>query len=73
MDLDFVAIVMLDKKGRTLYLKASDRPSKGVICEWSYDYDEAIYFETDVEATKFANTYFKNFKGWTLKDVRAKL
>ena len=70
---DFVAIVMEDRKGRTLYLKASDKPSKGVVCEWTYDYDAAIYFNTDSEAEKFANSYFKNFKGWKLKDVYARV
>ena len=66
---DFVAIVMEDKKGRTLYLKASNKPSKGVVCEWTYNYDEAIYFNCPSEAEKFANNYFKNFKNWGLKDV----
>lgn len=70
---DFVAIAMEDKKGRTLYLKASDKPSKSVVCEWTYDYDEAIYFNCPSEAEKFANDYFKNFKGWILKEVYAKI
>lgn len=70
---DFVAIAMEDKKGRTLYLKASDKPSKNVVCEWTYDYDEAIYFNCPSEAEKFANHYFKNFKGWILKEVYAKI
>ncbi len=70
---DFVAIAMEDKKGRTLYLKASDKPAKNVVCEWTYDYDEAIYFNCPSEAEKFANDYFKNFKGWILKEVYAKI
>lgn len=73
MSYDFVAIAMEDKKGRTLYLKASDKPSKNVVCEWTYDYDEAIYFNCPSEAEKFANHYFKNFKGWILKEVYAKI
>lgn len=71
--LDFVAIIMNDRKGRILYLKASDKFSKNVICEWTYDYDEAIYFNCPAEAEKFANNYFKNFKNWALKDVYAKM
>lgn len=73
MRYDFVAIAMEDKKDRTLYLKASDKPSKNVICEWTYDYNEAIYFNCPSEAEKFANDYFKNFKGWILKEVYAKI
>ncbi len=73
MRYDFVAIVMLDTKGRTLYLKASNRPSKGVICEWTFDYNEAIYFNCPSEAEKFAKSYFKNFNGWQLKDVYARV
>lgn len=73
MGLDFVAIIMTSKNGKTLYLKASDTPSKGVRCEWTFNYEDAIYFNTDSEAEKFANEYFKNFKGWALKDVVAKL
>ena len=70
---DFVAIVMEDRKGRILYLKASDKPSKEIVCEWTYDYDVAIYFNTNSEAEKFANSYFKSFKDWKLKDVYARV
>lgn len=70
---DFVAIIMEDKKGRTLYLKASEKPSNGIVCEWTYNYEEAIYFNWPSEAEKFANNYFKNFKKWGLKDVYARV
>lgn len=76
-DLDFVVITMKARSGRKLYLKASSKEVKGdpykVLCEWSLTSDDAIYFETDAEATKFANSYFKNFKGWVLEDVKAKI
>ena len=68
---DFVAIYMVNKKGRKMYLKASDRPSKGVVCEWTFDYDEAIWFNTDSEAEKFAKSYFKSFDKWAVADVYA--
>ena len=66
---DFVAIAMVNKKGRKMYLKASDKPSKNVVCEWSFDYNEAIWFNTDSEAEKFAKQYFKSFANWCLEDV----
>lgn len=68
---EFVAIYMINKKGRKMYLKASDRPSKGVVCEWTFDYDEAIWFNTDSEAEKFAKSYFKSFDKWAVVDVYA--
>ena len=66
---DFVAIAMINKQGRKMYLKASDKPFKGVVCEWSFDYNEAIWFNTDSEAEKFAKQYFKSFNNWCLEDV----
>ena len=68
---DFVAIYMVNKKGRKMYLKASDKPSKNVVCEWTFDYDEAIWFNTDSEAEKFAQSYFKSFDKWAVADVFA--
>lgn len=73
MDYGFTVITMKARNGRTLYLKASNKDVKGdpykVLCEWTIAKGDAIYFETDEQATKFAQNYFKNFANWALEDV----
>lgn len=59
----FFRIIMKTKDGKTLYLKAGI----GKSCKWDFDKNEAIWFETLNQAENFVNTYFKNFKNYTIQ------
>lgn len=62
----FYAITMQTYNGKTLYLKTT---GYGNSLEWTFNYDEAIWYETADEAEKVAKKYFKKFKNWEIKSV----
>ncbi len=64
----FFRITMETKNGKTLFLKSGI----GKSCEWTFDKSEAIWFENLVQAENFVNTYFKNFKNYTIQKFFAK-
>ena len=64
MDL-FYVVCMKTHKGSLIYLGAG----KGNSANWVFDVNEAIWFETDSEAEKFAYGYFKNFDKWFIKEI----
>ena len=60
----FSLIIMKTKDNKTLYLG-----EKGNGYGWSYNYDEAIWFETDEQAKAFAKGYFKKFNDWSIESI----
>ena len=48
-----------------MYLKAGKTTNS---CEWTFDKDESIWFETEQQAEKFGNDYFKTFKNWKVEN-----
>lgn len=61
----FSIIFMKLNNGKRLYLKASHTNK----CEWTYDKEKAIWFNTDKEAMDFCKHYFKNFKEYELETI----
>lgn len=64
----FYAITMQTKTDKTLYLMSCNEEFK-----WTFDYEEGLWFNTENEAKKFANEYFKRFKNWKIKEVYANI
>lgn len=60
----FSRIIMKTRDGRKLYLKDGIGNSK----EWTFNLEEAIWFDTRSEAEKFAKGYFKSFKNYEIED-----
>jgi hypothetical protein len=60
----FYVITMKTKNGKTIYLG-----EQGNKLGWSFDYDEAIWFETLEDSENFARDYFKYFKNWEIKEI----
>lgn len=60
----FSLISMQTKNGRTIYLGEKDN-SFG----WTFNYNDALWFNTNEEAERFAIDYFKNFKNWKIKEI----
>ena len=60
----FSLISMQTKNGKTIYLGEQDN-SFG----WTFNYNNALWFNTYDEAERFARDYFKNFKNWEIKDI----
>ena len=59
----FYRITMNTYNNKKLYLKASI----GNSCEWTFNKEEAIWFETDKEAKEFCDIYFKNFNKYEIE------
>ena len=53
----FYVVAMKTKRGQTLYLKEGHNNN----FEWTFDFQESIWFETEDDTKKFANDYFKIF------------
>ena len=62
---DFTVICMKTKNDKTLYLGEGH----GKALNWVFDVNEAIWFETQDEVSKFAQNYFKTFQDWFLQDI----
>lgn len=59
----FYLVSMLGKGGTVLYLMEGDNDKS---FKWTKDYDQALWFNTDYEASSFARGYFKTFKAWSV-------
>jgi len=57
-------ITMNTKNGKKIYLKEGI----GNSYEWTFDREQAIWFEFEDKAKEFANSYFKSFKNWFVED-----
>ena len=62
----FLIIAMKTKTNKNLYL--SENGTNGKL-EWSFNINDAIWFNTDQDANKFADKYFKNFHDWFITDT----
>ena len=60
----FSLVTMQTKNGKTIYLG-----EQGNSFGWVFDYNNALWFNTNEEAERFAIDYFKNFKDWEVKEV----
>ena len=67
-DNEFFTITMKTRNDKTLYLK-----SNGNTCEWTFNYNEAIWFENEHDAVDFAKKYFKYFNNWDINIVYTNL
>lgn len=63
---DFSVIFMKTKNDSNLYLGDDEYGNK----IWSFDINEAIWFDEEKEATNFAKKYFKSFDKWKVKEIR---
>ena len=59
----FYVITMYSKRGKRLFLESID--GKFV---WTFKKDDAIHFDTDKEAEKFAKGWFKKFNEWEIEE-----
>ena len=59
---EFYVISMETRNGKKLYLKASDRNTKNICFEWTFDKSIAIWFDTITEIENFCKNYFKTFE-----------
>jgi Holliday junction resolvase len=62
----FYIIIMKTKNNKTLYLKANDTHK---LYEWTFNFDDAIWFDTTSECERFANEWFKTFKNYEIKEI----
>lgn len=60
----FSVITMKTKNNKVIYLG-----EQGSLLGWTFDYNEALWFNTNDEAESFARDYFKNFKDWEIKTI----
>ena len=60
----YYRIIMKTYDGKKLYLK----DGVGKSCEWTFNKQEALWFETNKEAEDFAKQYFKNFSNYEIED-----
>lgn len=67
---EFLVITMKTKNNKTLYLKATRRDN---IYEWTFDKEEAIWFEHYGQVETFAKSYFKTFDKWDTEIVSTNL
>ena len=63
---DFSIVTMITKTGKKLYLKAGN----GNAVEWTFDEQDAIWFQTEEDAENFCKNYFKNFKDYEIESVK---
>lgn len=63
---DFSIVTMKTKTEKKLYLKSG----KGNAVEWTFDKQDAIWFQTEEEAEKFCKNYFKNFKNYEIETIK---
>lgn len=63
---DFSIVTMKTKTGKKLYAKAGH----GKSIEWTFDKQDAIWFQTEEEAEKFCKNYFKNFKDYEIEYIK---
>ena len=56
---------MNTKSNKRIYLKEGKNNSY----EWTFDREQAIWFELEEQANMFASDYFKNFKEWYITDL----
>lgn len=62
---EFYVICMKNCKDKTIYVMEN----VGNNIKWTFDINEAIWFETQDSAEKFARGYFKNFDKWYIGEV----
>lgn len=60
----FSLITMKTKNNKIIYLG-----EQGNTIGWSFDYNDAFWFNTNEEAEKFAKDYFKHFSEWEIKTI----
>ena len=46
------------------------KSGKGNAVEWTFDKQDAIWFQTEEEAEKFCKNYFKNFKDYEIETIK---
>ena len=60
----FYRVTMKTKAGKKLYLSMWDGNPK-----WTFDFDEACYWDTEEMAKKFCGRWFKSFSDWLVEKV----
>jgi hypothetical protein len=63
----FYAVTMKTQKGKKLYLSIWDGDPK-----WTFDFNEACYWNTEEMAEKFCRQWFKSFTDWLIEEIRVK-
>jgi hypothetical protein len=61
----FYTVTMQTKAGKKLYLSMWDGHPK-----WTFDFDEACYWDTEEMAENFSREWFKNFTGWAVEEIK---
>lgn len=62
---EFFIITMKTNKDRTLYLESNI----GNSCKWTFNKEDAIWFNTSFDAERFCTRYFKNFKNYKIEPI----
>lgn len=65
----FFIIKMNTRNNKNLYLVCD----KGNSMRWSFNKNEACWFNTFYDARKFAERYFKTFEDWHIEDINYNL
>ena len=66
----FYRIVMKTSAGKKLYLCENHwygHNEEKINCKWEFSTENALWFETEKDAQKFCNGYFKNFKNYEIE------
>ncbi len=61
----FYTVTMKTKEEKTLYLSMWDGSPK-----WTFDFNEACYWDSEETARKFSKGWFKNFTGWQVEEIK---
>lgn len=61
----FYTVTMKTKEGKKLYLSMMDGNPK-----WTFDFNDACYWDTEDLAEKFSKGWFKNFTDWRVEEVK---
>lgn len=64
---NFYIVCMKCKNNKKCYLSVGNILNTYV---WKFNIREAIWFDTETEAEKFAKKYFKKFKDWFVIEIQ---
>jgi len=60
----FYTVTMKTKTGKKLYLSMWDGNPK-----WTFDFDQACYWNSEEMAEKFSKEWFKSFTDWMVEKI----
>ena len=66
----FYMVAMKTRNGKTLFLMEGQTINS---MKWTFDKQEAVWFELPIQAENFAREYFRNFNNWFIEEIEWKI